>query len=439
MSIDLNNTQFRRFVRFADEADSYTAIAQLGDVAPGQDASAPDALVNRKIVAKEQFDWVGNRLRLSRSRSTNNATRELFLNTVLKMCNVSSVEQLPESVRNALLMKDYGKGKPLTARRILAVSDALKAEVARRAEDAAQFAELLGLKGKSGGKIAGVCVPGSGLTEVEDPKAELQRRMNKIGTDYMHKNALTGVFTQSGDKVEFNDPDIPLPAFDVDFKRSTVVNICGQTYAYPKGASDEEKVKALEDVHDAFVRFITDDPKAKFKTASRDVKMQANILMRFAYQGLDAIVMTGVSYAFDANISSDRFQCTGRGQRTQSYEFSKDENGNIKFNYYLGLNGLFIIAQDENGNQTNNIDKDGTMEYKMELKLSKNELERYGKVDWENSDRGPVNKAFEITRKMDKGWVTNLAKTIPEDKKLQFDDFKISFNFHSDKFDNAEP
>ena len=397
MRIDLNNTQFRTFVNFADKADSYTAIAQIGEVSPGQDESVPDALLNRRIVPKQQFDWVGNRLRLSRSRETNNATRELFLSTVLKMCNVSSVNELPESVQNALLMKDYGKGKPLTARRILAVSEALKAEVARIKEEAAPFAELLGLKGKSGVKIAGICVPGSGLTEVEDPKAELQRRMNKVGSDYMQKNALSGVFTENEAKVVFNDPDIPLPSFDVDFKRSTVVKIGGQTYAYPKHASDEEKAKALEDVHDAFVRFITDDPNAKFKTASRDVKMQANILMGFAYQGLDAMVMTGVSYAFDANISSDRFQCSGLGQRTQSYEFSKDEDGNIKFNYFLGLNKIFIITHDENGRQTNNIDNDGMMEYKMDLKFSKNELERYSKIDWENIDRGPVNNAYEIT------------------------------------------
>ena len=273
------------------------------------------------------------------------------------------------------------------------------------------------------------------LTEVEDPKAELQRRMNKVGSDYMQKNALSGVFTENEAKVVFNDPDIPLPSFDVDFKRSTVLKIGGQTYAYPKSASDEEKAKALEDVHDAFVRFITDDPNAKFKTASRDVKMQANILMSFAYQGLDAMVMTGVSYAFDANISSDRFQCSGLGQRTQSYEFSKDEDGNIKFNYILGLKKIFIITHDENGRQTNNIDNDGMMEYKMDLKFSKNELERYSKIDWENIDRGPVNNAYEITRKMEKGWVKNLSEALPEDKKLQFDDFKISFNFHSDKFD----
>ena len=36
---------------------------------------------------------------------------------------------------------------------------------------------------------------------------------------------------------------------------------------------------------------------------------------------------------------------------------------------------------------------------------------------------------------MEKGWVKNLSEALPEDKKLQFDDFKISFNFHSDKFD----
>ena len=81
MSIDLNNAQFRKFVSFADEADSYNAIAQIGEV-KGHNASG--VLQNRKIEAKSQLDWVGNVLRFSKSRTTNNAVRELFLNTVLK-------------------------------------------------------------------------------------------------------------------------------------------------------------------------------------------------------------------------------------------------------------------------------------------------------------------------------------------------------------------
>lgn len=437
MSINLNNVQFRKFVSFADNADSYNAIAQVGDVSPGQDdISAPGALLNRQIVAKKQFDWVGNALRLSRSRSTNNAARELFVNTILKMCNASSVDQLPEGVRNALSMKDYGKGKPLTARRILAVSEALKAEVAKKAEAEAVFAGPLGLNGKSGGKIAGICVPGSGLAEAEDPKAELQRRMNKIGREYLYKTTLDGIFGKLGKEIVFKDPDVPNRDFDLDFLRGTAVKIGGETYTSPKGASAEEKAKTLEKVHDAFVRFITGDPNAKFETASRAVKTQANVLMGFACQGLDSVVMTGVSYGFDANCSSGRFSCTGLGERVQTYEFSKDEDGNVKYSYFLGMKNIMLHTTDENGKNTTNRDADGVMEYKMDVGFSSNELERYCKIDWEHVDRGPVTETNEITRKMQGNWLEDLANALPEDQKMQFNDVNISFNFNSDKFDD---
>ena len=55
----------------------------------------------------------------------NDEVREIFRNTILTMCRVSSVNQLPQNVQDAMLLKDYGHGKPLSARRIIAVSKAL--------------------------------------------------------------------------------------------------------------------------------------------------------------------------------------------------------------------------------------------------------------------------------------------------------------------------
>ena len=307
--------------------------------------------------------------------------------------------------------------------------------MARIKEEAAPFAAPLGINGKAGGKIAGICVPGSGLVEAKDPKAELQRRMNKVAREYLCKTIIDSVFGKSKTEIFLRNPDVPNRDFDLDFPRGSTVKINGETYKCPLGASEKEKGKLLEEVHDAFVRFITGDPNAKFKTASRSVKTQANVLMGFAFQGLDSVVMTGVGYSFDANGSKDRFSCTGLGGRAQSYEFSKDEDGNIKYSYSLGLKNIMIHTYDENGNPTQHIDKDGVMEYKMDLKFSANELERYGKKDWEHVDRGPVSEANEIARKMGDKWLEKLVKVFPEDHKLQFDDVNISFNFNSDKFD----
>lgn len=47
---------------------------------------------------------------------------------------------IPESVKKAMLLGDYGDGKPLTARRIMAVKDAIDAEDSMRGKGVSQFA-----------------------------------------------------------------------------------------------------------------------------------------------------------------------------------------------------------------------------------------------------------------------------------------------------------
>ncbi len=82
----------------------------------------------RSISVKKSYDFKGNIGRLSGSRSVNNATRNLFKQTVLGMFGVTDEKALPASVRDVMKLEDYhDKGKPLTTRRILAVTKAVDA------------------------------------------------------------------------------------------------------------------------------------------------------------------------------------------------------------------------------------------------------------------------------------------------------------------------
>lgn len=56
-------------------------------------------------------------------KTANNAVRELFRKSVADL--FGGDDKIPAGVRNAMLMKDYGVGKPLTARRIMAVKAAI--------------------------------------------------------------------------------------------------------------------------------------------------------------------------------------------------------------------------------------------------------------------------------------------------------------------------
>lgn len=71
------------------------------------------------------FSWRG---RSGTDAEKNNETRRLFREAVAAM--FGGEERIPESVKKAMLLKDYGtaenpSGKPLTARRIMAVKVAV--------------------------------------------------------------------------------------------------------------------------------------------------------------------------------------------------------------------------------------------------------------------------------------------------------------------------
>ena len=123
--INAVNEQFNRVVSFAQEkvqAGKDTAIARKGEVrvegAPG--------LEERAIYPTDKTDFVGmSLLRTDNAKRANDEVRELFRKSVADMFGGEG--NIPESVKDAMLLKDYGSGKPLTARRILEVSKAIEA------------------------------------------------------------------------------------------------------------------------------------------------------------------------------------------------------------------------------------------------------------------------------------------------------------------------
>ena len=108
------NAQFQQFVDFAEAAVSsgkQKAIARI-------DAGELGGIVNRTI-RPGSGDWVGiGAGRLASLKRANNTTRDAFMKAVADM--FGGVDHIPDSVKEAMKLDDYGKGKPLTARRILA-------------------------------------------------------------------------------------------------------------------------------------------------------------------------------------------------------------------------------------------------------------------------------------------------------------------------------
>lgn len=120
-SMQAARSQFDAFTSFAKS----TGVGGRTTVQIGQSGGAISS-----IKAKSTLDFIGNIGRGERSRGTNDAVRALFKESVVKMFGGTTADDvacLPESVRTAMrLDDDYGKGKPLTARRILAVQTAVR-------------------------------------------------------------------------------------------------------------------------------------------------------------------------------------------------------------------------------------------------------------------------------------------------------------------------
>ena len=143
MNVNLDNYSVN-LARFVGHASQYVTADGGGDATivraesvqvgtPGR----PDARGFRPVIwnrdlrlADTNDDKVGGFSALFRSRANkeaNNATRELFKSAVAEM--FGGEDNIPENVRAAMKMKDYGKGRPLTARRILAVKTAIDAAI----------------------------------------------------------------------------------------------------------------------------------------------------------------------------------------------------------------------------------------------------------------------------------------------------------------------
>ena len=144
------NKQFQQFYSFA-QASSDNTIAKIGVAAEGAN------LGERSIVAKAG-DFIG-KFRFQASRDVNDNTRALFKQTIIDM--FGGEDNIPQSVKDAMLLKDYGKGKPLTARRIKTVATAIQELGRQNAFEAegtqpgemARLAEEAGYARKDFGKL----------------------------------------------------------------------------------------------------------------------------------------------------------------------------------------------------------------------------------------------------------------------------------------------
>ena len=119
MALDINNATFRAFTDFATknvEAGKQKTVVRVDTAGAGSLGSL--------TIKAAKGDWVGIGIgRLRSLKDANNIARDLFKTAIADM--FGGEDRIPDSVKDAMKMQDFGKGKPLTARRILAVKAAI--------------------------------------------------------------------------------------------------------------------------------------------------------------------------------------------------------------------------------------------------------------------------------------------------------------------------
>ena len=110
-----NNAQFQNFVEFAQ-------TSKAGSIAKTTTTPiVPDGKPHSITGTSESF--IGRLFRSDATKQANNYTRTIFKESVAKM--FGGEKYIPDSVKDAMKMNDFEKGRPLTARRILAVKAAI--------------------------------------------------------------------------------------------------------------------------------------------------------------------------------------------------------------------------------------------------------------------------------------------------------------------------
>lgn len=111
------NEHYKKFVQFAQQL-------------PDADHSKVVITFDGHNITASETDEVHKLLRTDDEKLSNDETRRIFKQTILEM--FGSEAHIPQHVKDAMALDDYNKGKPLTARRIMAV----KKEVDRIIEGA---------------------------------------------------------------------------------------------------------------------------------------------------------------------------------------------------------------------------------------------------------------------------------------------------------------
>ena len=181
MAINLNDSlygaQFRAFQALADDTKlGQDALVSVDESNRGK-GLLNEAGERMTIVVKNDGDEIKSFTNPFFSRKQNqidlnNEVRNLFKETVLKICGVKTLDDLPKAVLSVMRKGDYdNEGHPLSLRRIRAVTSAILAEADREAKVAGGTATMLETQGSTIASSTIHEIQGQNIEEVDETES----------------------------------------------------------------------------------------------------------------------------------------------------------------------------------------------------------------------------------------------------------------------------
>ena len=382
MAINLNlktyGDQFRAFVNFAN------ANANNADTLACIDGDAPGGLLDpegnvRAIVAKTDDDKIKrfkHNLLFSRTddqKALNNAVRTLFKETILKVCGVDDIDKLPPSVLAVMRKGDYGAsgGHPLSVRRILAVTSAIKALADEPFTVSGNSVATPVFKGAVNAKLA--TFHGSS----NEKAVALKNEMDGIAKNRFNMY-LVADMKDLQDGVESQ--------FEKDHMRMTVApkfKIGNETLTFDKNTS-------LEDKKDIIAKFVKKDMDAKFADLEGADLNKAYAVMSIIGQRFAICMQEGVNRSLTTGQLRDSPIKVGQPNRDASnspLSFSFGDDGSLRINYKSVYDKPQITHIRPSGERINqrvfeDFDEGSSLTYTADVEFDAKELEKIATADY---------------------------------------------------------
>ncbi len=351
MALNVNgySQDFQRFVDFAEKAGKGREIAHMDGI--------------KHTVSKASSGGVGGFYSLFRSQGSkdaNDVTRILFRQSIIDI--FGSEDKIPDAVKKQMSLDDFDKGKPLTARRILAVKTAIDAH--HEKEDFINHA-----------------VPGDGKA-ASFMRTLYERKLSSVSFGFEKKihddtkpfvlNGISAGLIKNCKLHSAGSFDTP---FGLNFRRKHHFKLGGQELPNTRF----EFTNAL----DMVAQFVTKDPKASYETLT-DPKMKAKANFVMSILGGDTVKAVGDGFAraldpFPKAASQFTFDA-----QTSTFTFNVDftSDGKLVMDYE-GTHHNIGTVLDEDKNLVASTDEDrSSATIKMHLEIDGTELERLAYQDF---------------------------------------------------------